>query len=161
MRKDPTARPVPAAELALARRLIEIQRWAALSSVDDQGYPMGAMVAYVPAKDLARLLIHVSQLSLHTQNLLARPFAALTIGESDPGTGDPQLLVRLALQGPVRVLERGTCEYVEAKARYLARLPDAEQLFGFSDFVMFSFEPESVHYVGGFARAYRFSADKL
>ena len=161
MRKDPTARPVPEEELAIARCLIETQRWAALSTIDDDGHPMGAMVAYVPALVLDRLFIHVSRLSLHTQNLLARPSAGLTISESDPGSGDPQLLVRLTLQGPVRVLERDTSEYHEAKARYLERLPDAEQLFGFSDFVMFSFAPESVHYVGGFARAYRFSAEKL
>ena len=122
---------------------------------------MGAMVAYVPTPNLDCFLIHVSQLSLHTQNLLARPTAGLTVGESDDGEGDPQLLARLNLQGTVSVLERDTPPYLAAKARYLERLPDAEQLFGFSDFVMFGFAPEKVHYVGGFARAYRFSAEKL
>ena len=152
---------MPDEEVAIARQLIESHRWAALATIDDAGNPMGAMVAYVPWPDLSCLLIHVSQLSLHTRNLLARPSAGLTIGEADSGEGDPQLLARLNLQGPVRVLERDTSEYLEAKDRYLKRLPDAEQLFGFGDFVMFGFTPRSVHYVGGFARAYRFSAVRL
>ncbi len=161
MRKDPTARPVPDEEVEIARHLIDAHRWAALSTIDDEGNPMGAMVAYVPSPSLDCLLIHVSQLSLHTQNLLSRPSAGLTIGESDSGEGDPQLLARLNLQGRVTVLQRDSPEYLAAKGRYLEHLPDAEQLFGFSDFVMFEFCPQSVHYVGGFARAYRFSAERL
>ena len=96
-----------------------------------------------------------------TRNLLARPLAALTIGEPDIGGGDPQLLARLNLQGRVEVLARDTHEYLTAKEVYLKRLPDAAQLFDFSDFVMFCLVPEGVHYVGGFARAYRFSAGAL
>lgn len=161
MRNRPPARPIPEEELAIARALIGSQRWAALSTIDDIGDPMGAMVAYVASPDLSCLLLHISQLSLHTRNLLARPSAALTIGEFDDGQGDPQVLARLNLQGSVIVLERDSTEYGCAKQRYLQRLPHAEQLFGFGDFVMFSFSPEKVHYVGGFARAYRFSALRL
>ena len=161
MRADPTARPLPEDELALARSLIESHRWAALSTIDDAGEPMGAMVAYVASSDLSLLYLHISQLSIHTRNLLARPSAALTISESDDGKGDPQLLVRLNLQGSVTVIERESDKYASAKQRYLQRLPHAEQLFGFGDFVMFSFAPIRAHYVGGFARAYRFSAAKL
>lgn len=159
--KDPTARPVPDDEIEIATNLINTIRWAALSTIDDEGNPMGAMVAYVPSPNLECLLIHVSRLSLHTRNLLARPSAGLTIGEPDNGEGDPQLLARLSLQGMVSVLQRDTPEYLAAKIRYLEHLPDAEQLFGFSDFVMFRFVPQTVHYVGGFARAYRFSAETL
>jgi len=161
VRNDPSARPIPEEELTIARSLIESHRWAALSTIDDTGAPLGAMVAYVASPDLARLYLHISQLSVHTRNLLVRPSAALTIGENDGGHGDPQLLARLNLQGSVMVMERESQDYQDAKQRYLKRLPHAEQLFGFGDFVMFGFVPDRAHYVGGFARAYRFPAGKL
>jgi hypothetical protein len=44
-------------------------------------------------------------------------------------------------------------EYAQARSAYLAKLPDAAELFSFSDFSLFIIEPKSVRYVAGFGRA--------
>ena len=160
-RPDPTARPIPDTELASAIELIRTQRWANLATLDADGSPRGAMVAYVPDTTLCRLHIHVSTLALHTCNLLERHRFALTIAEPDTGEGDPQTLARITLQGQATVLTRGGEHYQATKARYLERLPEAELVFGFDDFVMFELDSQHAHYVGGFARAYHFDAAKL
>jgi len=44
--------------------------------------------------------------------------------------------------------------YESIKQTYLDRLPTAEQLFGFGDFILFQLNPESLRFVGGFAQAH-------
>jgi heme iron utilization protein len=43
----------------------------------------------------------------------------------------------------------------------LARLPNAEMLFTFPDFVLFRLTPSEARYIGGFARAYTLSPELL
>jgi len=143
------------------RQLLLEQRWAALATLDDDGAPAVSYVAYVPEVDFTGFLIHVSRLAAHTQYLLARPRAALGISTPDSGGGDPQLLPRVSIQGMTAVMPRGTSEYSAARDHYLAHLPEAEQLFGFEDFVLLRLCPEEVRYVGGFARAYSLSGHQL
>jgi len=143
------------------RHLLQEQRWASLATLNDGGSPAVSFVAYVPEADFAGFLIHVSRLAAHTQYLLARPQAALGISAPDSGGEDPQLLPRVSIQGTTSVIPRGTPEYAAARSRYLARLPEAERLFGFEDFVLLRLRPEEARYVGGFARAYSMSGEQL
>ena len=143
------------------RRLLLEQRWAALGTLNDKGSPSVSFVAYVPEPDFAGFFIHVSRLAEHTRCLLARPRAALGISVPDSGQGDPQMLARVNLQCLVAVIQRGTPEYAAARAHYLTRLPQAEQLFGFEDFVLMRLQPEEARYIGGFARAYCLTAEQL
>lgn len=137
------------------------QRWAALATLDDAGLPSVSFVAYVPEPGYSGFLIHVSRLAAHTRHLQARPQSALGISEPDRGTDDPQLLARVSIQGRVEEIARGTPEYDAGRERYLARLPQAAQLFGFADFMLLRLRPDSVRYVGGFARAYSMSGEEL
>ena len=143
------------------RRLLLDHRWAALATVGEDGNPSVSFVAYVPEPDFSGLLIHVSRLAAHTRNLLARPRAALGISTADEGQGDPQLLGRITIQGAVTAIPRGTPDYLAARARYVARLPQAEDLFGFEDFVLMRLQPEEARYVGGFARALALRGEQL
>lgn len=143
------------------RQLLSEQRWAALATLADDGAPSVSFVAYVPEPDFAGILIHVSRLAAHTRYLLARPRVALGISAPDSGQGDPQLLARVGIHGAVSVIPCGTPEHLTARAHYLTRLPQAEQLFGFEDFVLLRLQPEEARYVGGFARAYSLSGEQL
>ena len=143
-----------------AARIVLSERWAALATLSETG-PLAAMVAYAPDPDLTALTLHLSQLALHTRNLLADPRASLVVTRPDPGTGDPQLLPRVSLQGHVSALEEGEPGYDEAKAAYLSRFPDAAERFDLGDFVLFRFVPEEARYVGGFGRALRTEAAHL
>ncbi len=140
--------------------LIHHQCWACLATVNE-GKPYASFVAYVPETDFTAMLIHISQLAPHTQYLLLDARAALAISERDNGDTDPQTLARVSMQGRVEALERDTSAYQQARARYLARLPEAEQLFTFSDFIMFRFLPAQIRFVAGFARTWNISPGRL
>lgn len=142
-------------------RLLTEQRWAALATLDDGGLPAVSFVACVPEPGYGGFLIHVSRLAAHTRHLLARPRAALGISEPDPGKDDPQLLARVTLQGRVEEVTRETPAYDEGRRRYLAHLPQAAPLFGFGDFVLLRMSPDTVRFVGGFARAHSLSGEEL
>jgi hypothetical protein len=94
-------------------------------------------------------------------NLLTRGRGSLVISEPDRGEGDPQMLARLTVSGPVEAVGRDDPRYDALRARYLARLPSAAPLFAFGDFGLFLLRFEAAHYVGGFARAYALSAAEL
>ncbi len=139
--------------------LVKQQRWGALASIGDDGLPLASSVAYALAPDARGFLLHLSRLAEHTRNLLKRPQASLVISLPDHGDGDPQTLARVSVQGQVERLQPDQTEYAQARGAYVARLPDADQRFGFSDFELFLFAPSRGHFVGGFARAFPLDAD--
>jgi len=147
-------------KIALAT-LIRQQRWAGLATVDSEGQPLAAMVAYAYAADFSAFYIHVSKLSQHTQNMLEKVKISLVITEPDHGEGDPQILARASITGEIEVVERDSSAYEPIKRLYLDRLPTAKQLFGFGDFFLFQLSPKSLRFVGGFAQAHNVTAKTL
>ncbi len=143
------------------QRLVRQRRWAALATSDAGGMPMASMVGYVCGENAAVIYLHLSRLAAHTGNLLANGKAALVIGEDDDGSGDPQELERVTLQGRVTVVARDSDEHRRARDRYLERLPASEQLFEFPDFILFRLDIESARFVGGFAQARSFGPSDL
>lgn len=141
--------------------LIMEHRWAALATVDTQGIPVASMVAYAVDSTRGELLLHLSKLAAHTGNLLAHGKGAITIGENDPGDGDPQQLARVSINGEVSVIGREDTDYESARAVYLRRLPASAQLFEFPDFILFRLVPDCARFVGGFGQARSFGANDV
>jgi hypothetical protein len=141
-------------------RLILAQRWAALATINE-GAPLASMVAYAPEPGLRGMLIFISQLASHTRNLLESGTTSLAITAPDTGDGDPQLLQRVSLQGVATPIARDSADFAEAAACYIARFPASEMRFQLGDFVMFRFVPEDARYVGGFARATKYTGAQL
>ncbi len=141
-------------------QLVFGHRWGALATTHDNR-PLASYVAYVAQVEGDGFLIHVSRLARHTTNLLANLQASLAISEADNGTGDPQTLARVTLQGSVTEVARGSADYEVAQGEYLQALPDAEQLFGFADFVLFKLTVEQVRFVAGFGKSYTLSCSTL
>jgi putative heme iron utilization protein len=139
-----------------AATLIRAQRWAALAT-SDSGEPLASMVAYAIEPSGAALLFHVSQLAQHTRNLLEHSRCSLVISEQDTSEGDPQRLQRITVAGTASVLHRNDEDYLGAAEAYIERFPDAQMRFELGDFLLFRFMPDDARYVGGFARAARFS----
>jgi putative heme iron utilization protein len=142
-------------------RMVQQQRWAALATVDEAGLPAASMVAYALDQGPGCLYLHLSGLAAHTRELLQQPAAALVISECDTGGGDPQQLARLTLRGVCGVIERDAGGYGEARRCYLQRLPDAERLFGFSDFILFRFELTGARFVAGFGQAHSYRGEEM
>ena len=147
-------------EQRLLANLIRGHRWAALATLAKDAGPEASWVAYAYDNDFSNFLFHLSQLSSHTKNLIRDARASLAISESE-SEGDPQELARVTLQGQVTFISREAADYQTWAKRYLQRLPEAERLFGFGDFMLFRFTPERVRFIGGFARAYTLDSQSL
>ena len=147
-------------ELAIVAALIRKQRQAALGTLHEQA-PFVSMVAYAAEPDFGGMLLHLSRLAPHTTHLLAAPVASLLICERDDGRDDVQTLARMTLTGEARPIDATSSAYATARDWYLARLPAAEMLFSFPDFLLFRFVPREARYVGGFARAYTLTIEQL
>ncbi len=141
-------------------RLIREQRWAALASRNGEEV-LASMVAYAPEAYFQGLLLHLSRLAPHTRNLLTYPAASLVISAPDIGGGDPQQLPRISFVGELEPIVGDSEEYLVGRERYLRRLPDAERLFSFSDFILFRLIPHEARFVGGFAAAHNLSGQDL
>src|SRR6266496_2734944 len=113
---------------ALARELLRKQRVAVLATVSVRhgGHPF-------------------TSLAQHTRNLAADPRASLFVHDPAAAEADPRTAPRLALVGRVR---RATAaEEPDAKARYVARHPEARGLFGL-DFALYVLAIEEAQLVG-------------
>jgi putative heme iron utilization protein len=143
-----------------AAALIQSQRWSAIATLDE-GRPLASMVAYAIDADAAGLLLFVSQLAQHTRNMLAARDVSLAVSEPDDGEGDPQRLQRATITGTVTVVSRGSARFDDLAQRYVDRFPDALPRFELGDFVLLSVTPGEVRYVGGVARAARFSWEAI
>ncbi len=108
------------------------------------GDPYCSLVNVATAHDGSPLLL-ISKLAIHTKNILADPRASLMLDERKPG--DPLEGARVMLMG--RVAATGDAN---ARARYLARHPEAEMFAGFADFAIYRMEIQRAHLVAGFGR---------
>ena len=146
-------------EHALAR-LIRSTRTAALGTLHD-GHANLAMVAYAFAEDFSAIYIHVSKLGKHTTDMENDPRVSLLITEADDGRLDPQTLARLSIRGTAEILPRTDPGYAQVKTIYLARFPEAEQLFSLGDFNIWKITPKGGRFVAGFGRAFNLVPEAL
>ncbi len=144
-----------------ARALLVQHRWAGLATNDGDKKPYASMVAYALYPQRAGVLFFLSRLSAHTQHLLSNGECSLIISQADNGLGDPQTLTRLTLQGQVHVIARTSSDFGRAKETYCRCLPQSERLFGFSDFILFYFQPEWGRCIAGFGRADKLTSLQL
>ena len=119
-----------------------------------EGRPFGSHVPYVFGEHWTRAYIHVSRLALHTEHLLRDPRVGLFVSEPDRQGKNPLSLRRMNLQGEAALLNVNAPDYVEVKARYLARFPQSAMMFGFADFALWELRLQDAHLVLGFGQAY-------
>jgi hypothetical protein len=70
-------------------------------------------------------------------------------------------LARVMLQGVAAKIEKASDDYEAAKARFLARLPASKLMFDLPDFDLFRITPTGGRFIGGFGRAFAFTAEQL
>jgi len=141
-------------------QLVRARSTAALATLR-AGAPCVSMVPYATAADGSGFIIHVSTLAAHTKDLLADARVSLLIAEAEGGGKSPLALARVSVQAMAQRLASGAPGLPEFSAAYLARFPDAEQMFGFADFSIFLIRPVSARFVAGFGQAHSLSAESL
>ena len=142
---------------ALAR-LLRSRTTAALGTLH-AGAPYVSMVPYAIAAE--GFLVHVSTLAAHTKDMLADARVSLLVAEAEGEAKSPLGLERVSVQATAEQLAAGAARLPEFRTAYLARFPDAGQMFGFADFSIFLIRPVSARFVAGFGQAHSLSAESL
>src|SRR4051794_25630884 len=130
----------------LARELLGEGGAATLATLASDGGPFASYVVTAPAEDGTPLML-LSRLAVHTKNLERDPRASLLFVREPPAGAESMTAVRLTLTGRC-----ARDDDAKARARYVARHPDAERYAGFADFSLFRFEIAAGHLVAGFGR---------
>ncbi len=147
-----------AAETLALKTLLVNSPVAALATLH-KGEPATSMVPYALLPD-GRFVIHVSRLATHTRDMLEHSAVSLLV-MAVPGSAEtPLALPRVSVQGQAGVCAPDAPDYVAARAAYLAKLPEAEELFSFGDFSLFLITPQFLRYVAGFGRAHTVTAEQ-
>jgi len=136
----------------LARELIEKARFCAIATLEDDGAPLTARIAFgTDAQGLPVSL--VSTLSHHTQALMRDRRCSLLVGE--PGDkGDALTHPRLTLQARATMLPRDSSEFAALQNGWLKSHPKSKLYIGFTDFLFVRFEVIKGFLNGGFGKAY-------
>lgn len=132
------------ARLAAKKLLREGRSGALATLILGSGDPYCSLVNVATAADGAPIFL-LSNLALHTKNVLADPRVSLMLDERKEG--DP-------LEG-ARVMLMGTCAKEagsSVSSAYLRRHPDAEMFASFADFAFYRMEIARAHLVAGFGR---------
>jgi putative heme iron utilization protein len=127
-----------------AKKLLREGRSGALATLlPGSGDPYCSLVNVATAVDGAPIFL-LSNLALHTKNILADERVSLMLDERKEG--DP-------LEG-ARVMLMGKCTKTDSSvaAAYLRRHPDAEMFAGFGDFAFYRMSISRAHLVAGFGR---------
>ncbi|MGH6866631.1 MAG: HugZ family protein [Methyloceanibacter sp.] len=129
-----------------ARALLRRAFKGSLASFDcADGYPYASLITLATDPAGAPVFL-ISALALHTRNLVNDPRASILIDGTD-ATADPLQGARVTLVGRAEKIGRDG-----AKARFLARHPEAAVYVDFPDFSYWRLALEGVHYIGGFGR---------
>lgn len=147
-------------DLAGLRDLVAARKVAALGTLHGGG-PYVSMVPFALLEDGSAFLIHVSELSAHTQDMLADSRVSLLITEPESTGKLPQELARVTVLGEARRIDEEAAEHAPAMARYLERFPESEPMFNFADFSLFAIRPVEVRWIGGFAGAQSLTPEEL
>lgn len=125
-------------------RLVHECRIATLATLEESGAPYASLVTLAPDEEGAPILL-LSDLARHTRNLRRDSRASLLV--ADTQANDPLDAPRASLIGRIEPTGEPT-----ARARFLARHPEAEEFAGFTDFGFFRMQVDEVHVVEGFGR---------
>lgn len=153
-------RPIDDEARALARRLIDQARFAALAVLEPgTGLPAVTRVA-IATDDAGAPVSLISELSAHTRALMADPRCALLLGEPG-GRGDPLTHPRLSVTCEAAIVARDAPEHAALRARYLRLRPKARIYADFADFHLVRFRVVRAALNGGFGRAWELGAADL
>jgi len=125
--------------------------------------PFASMVPFaaILVGDRLRLVLHVSGLASHTRDMRTEPEVCLMIMAPDSTGVPPQAQPRVSISGRAEFIAPDHPGHATMKAGYLAKFPDAADLFLLGDFSLVAIDATSARLIAGFARAVTLSAETL
>lgn len=126
-----------------------------LATLDkDTGYPFASLVS-VAISPIGDPILLLSGLARHTKNIAVSGKASLLL-EAVTGNDDPLEAARITVQGD---LAKSSSD--GARARYLARHPEAASYADFADFAFYEMTVTNAHFIAGFGRIHTLKRDVL
>lgn len=160
----PQPSDAPAHESRLARALRELlmqRRVASLATVQADGTPFVSMVPYAIEHTQGLLVLHVSGLAAHTDNMARQPLTACLVTAPEVDGEPVHALPRVTLHTRAETLRTDHPAWALCRAAYLARFPDAEPMTALPDFRFVALHVLSARQVAGFGAARSVDADEL
>lgn len=143
------------------RTLLQTHRVAALGTVADDGSAFVSMVPFAIEADQGRVVIHVSGLAAHSQNMQNKPQVSLMVMQAEVAGEPVHALPRVSLQGTAIALETGSQAWSHARDAYLARFPEAEPMTALGDFRFIAIAISGARQIAGFGAARSIDAEEL
>jgi hypothetical protein len=141
--------------------LLARRRTAALGTVDASGAAFVSLVPFAIDPASASLVIHISALAAHSQNLQTMPQASLMVAEGEVAGEAVHALARVSIEVLATWAEPGSALAAQCRAAYLARFPEAEPMTALGDFRFVRLSPQSARQVAGFGAARSLSTVEL
>lgn len=138
-----------------ARHASRLALTGSLGTLGEDGHPFTSLVTVATSISGEPVLL-LSQLAVHTANLLRDPRASLLLVAPGGEGGDPLAGARLTMIGQVV-----PDDDPRLAKRFLARHPEARGYSGFKDFGFYRMAVGSAHLVAGFGRIVGFPAADL
>lgn len=143
------------------RTLLTTQRVAALGTLGDDGTPFVSMVPFALEPHSACLVLHVSALAAHTRHLQATPQVSLLVMQAEVPGAPVHALPRVTLAGSAALLAPDSAAWVDARAAYLARFPEAEPMTQLGDFRFVAIQLSGARQIAGFGAARSLDANAV
>lgn len=141
-----------------ARKLVQTALTGSLGTLTSDSSPFVSLVT-VAATSPTTVVMLLSGLAKHTQNLQTNNRCSLLLIEHVGEGGDPLQGARLTVVGTVSKLDRGDDRL--ARTTFLAAHPSASMYADFGDFSFYQFEIHEAHLVAGFGKIKTLSPDQL
>ena len=133
--------------------LLDQQKSLFLSTINPQGKPHASYAPFAIEND--SLVILISGLAAHTQNLQRSPVASVLIAQDETQAAEIFARLRLSYDMRAEVIPRNSVEWTLGVEALSQRFGDIiEQLTGLSDFMLFRLMPNNGRLVKGFGKAY-------
>ncbi|MFC7395969.1 HugZ family protein [Chelatococcus sp. GCM10030263] len=142
--EEPAPASAPFDPSGTAKDLIRLTRYGSLGTLDTDGAPYASLVNVATDVD-GRPILLVSQLALHTRNILRDARVSLLLAHV--GEGDPSAHPRVTIKGRAVATTDP-----RIRQRFLARHPGSAAYADFGDFGFYRIDPERAHLVAGFGR---------
>lgn len=143
------------------RDMLHARRFGALGTLDASAGVFVSMVPYAIDTTTRRLVLHVSGLAAHTANMQAEPRVSLLITGADAADEPVHDLPRVTLLALAATPEPASDAWASARAAYLARFPDVEDMTALPDFRFVTLDVIGARQVAGFGSARSVSAHEL
>ena len=124
-----------------------------MATTSEQGEPNASYAAYVELD--GEYFVYVSELSIHTQNLLANGRACVLFIENEANAGHLFARKRLTYQCDAFEVNRGSELFADVLDKFAERFGALIGTLGeLQDFHLFKLSPKHGLFVAGFAKAY-------